>query len=77
MAAAAPLTLRAVYILAFLIVACPRTEALRRFTPTETKLGKETHRKAASTDTTSYGQPVAEISTKTTSINHFGSVRFL
>ncbi len=54
----------------------PSTDALRRFTPYDAKIAKELKRKAASVDTTSYGQPVAELTSKLTSVDHFGSVRY-
>ncbi len=61
--------------LLILFAICPSTEALRRFTPNDAKIAKELKRKAASVDTTSYGQPVAELTSKLTSVDHFGSVR--
>ncbi len=57
-----------------LFALCPSTEALRRFTPDDAKIAKELKRKAASADSTSYGQPVAELTSKLTSVDHFGSV---
>ncbi|DBA69290.1 TPA: hypothetical protein ACH3X2_012961 [Trebouxia sp. C0005] len=62
--------------LLILFAICPKTEALRRFTPDDAKIAKELNRKAASADTTSYGQPVAELTTKLTSVDHFGSVQY-
>ena len=61
--------------LLILLAICPSIEALRRFTPNDAKIAKELQRKAASADRTSYGQPVAELTTKPTSVDHFGSVR--
>lgn len=54
----------------------PSTEALRRFTPNDAKIATELKRKAASAENTSYGQPVAELTSKLTSVDHFGSVRY-
>lgn len=62
--------------LLILLAICPSTEALRHFTPNDAKIAKELQRKAASADRTSYGQPVAELTTKPTSVDHFGSVQY-
>ncbi|DBA80617.1 hypothetical protein WJX77_006015 [Trebouxia sp. C0004] len=64
------------FFLLILFAIYPSTEALRRFTPNDAKIAKELKRKAASADTTSYGQPVAELATKLTSVDHFGSVQY-
>ena len=64
-------------LLAVLLAFFPSTEALRRFTPDDTKAAGEVKRKAASADLTSYGQPLAELTSKPTSIDHFGLVRSL
>ncbi|KAL0046716.1 hypothetical protein WJX82_008183 [Trebouxia sp. C0006] len=62
--------------LVILFALYPSTEALRRFTPNDAKIAKELKRKAASAENTSYGQPVAELTSKLTSVDHFGSVQY-
>ena len=54
----------------------PYAHALRRMTVTEVKAARELHAKAGSSsdENTSYGQPVAELRVKLTSIDHFSTV---
>ena len=52
------------------------TDALRRFTATETKAARALHAKAgsASANNTAYGEPIVELRLKPTAINHFSAV---
>lgn len=54
------------------------TDALRRFTATETKAARALHAKAgsASANNTAYGEPIVELRLKPTAINHFSAAQY-
>ena len=58
-----------------MLAICPCATALRGFTPADRKVAEELWTKSATSQTTAYGQPLFESLTKTTSVDHFGSVR--
>ena len=64
-------------VLSSLLLACPSGSALRGFTPADSKRASEIHSTMhqSAARLTSYGEPVAQLLVKNTSVDHFGSVR--
>lgn len=61
--------------MALLLAVAPHSEAKRIRTPAGRKKAEELFRKAAASDTTAYGAPQVMMLNRTTSVDHFGSVR--
>lgn len=61
--------------MALLLAVVPPSEAMRVRTPAERDKTEELWRKAATPDTTPYGEPRVLVQSRTMSVDHFSSVR--